>query len=185
RRGRTPPCRDRLAEALGVGRPLEHLELLEVLTGVLAGREDEVAVAERAGVAKDAFDITRPDHVMKVSCPRGRRAMKIHDVTLTIREGMTTWGGEPGPELRPLRRIAKGDSANVSTLTLGDHTGTHVDPPLHFIEGGATADQLPLEALIGPCAVVGYDGDASITGEWLERVVGKPNAPRLLFKTRN
>ncbi len=111
--------------------------------------------------------------------------MKIHDVTLTIQEGMTTWGGEPGPELRPLRRIANGDSANVSTLTLGDHTGTHVDPPIHFIEGGATAAQLPLDALIGPCVVVAYEGGTSITGEWLERAVGKPKAPRILFKTRN
>jgi arylformamidase len=123
--------------------------------------------------------------MMKVSCPHGTRAMKIFDVTLTIREGMTTWGGEPGPELRPLRRIASGDNANVSTLTLGDHTGTHVDPPIHFIEGGATAEQLPLEALIGPCIVVAYEGDTSITGEWLARAVGRPAAPRILFKTRN
>ena len=113
------------------------------------------------------------------------RATKIHDVTLTIREGMTTWGGEPGPELRPLRRIAGGDSANVSTLTLGDHTGTHVDPPLHFIEGGATADQLPLDALLGPCQVVGYDDEGTITGAWLDRAVSKPKAPRILFRTRN
>ena len=152
---------------------------------MLARREHEVSVAERAGVAKDALDITRPDHVMKVSCPCGTRAMKIHDVTLTIGEGMTTWGGEPGPELRPLRRIANGDSANVSTLTLGDHTGTHVDPPLHFIDGGATAEQLPLDALIGPCTVVAYEGGGTITGEWLERAVGQPKAPRILFKTRN
>lgn len=111
--------------------------------------------------------------------------MKIHDVSLTLREGMTTWGNEPGPELRPLRRIAKGDSANVSTLTLGDHTGTHVDPPLHFIEGGATADQLPLDALIGPCVVLGYDGSTSITGEWLDAARVPSDARRILFKTRN
>ena len=111
--------------------------------------------------------------------------MKIHDVSLTLREGMTTWGNEPGPELRPLRRIAKGDSANVSTLTLGDHTGTHVDPPLHFIEGGATADQLPLDALIGRCVVLGYDGPSSITGEWLDAARVPSDARRILFKTRN
>lgn len=113
------------------------------------------------------------------------RAARIHDVTLTIRQGMTTWGDEPGPELRPLRRISGGDSANVSTLTLGDHTGTHVDPPIHFIEGGATADQLPLDALVGPCVVVAYDGDSSITAAWLDRAVAQPKAPRILFKTRN
>lgn len=111
--------------------------------------------------------------------------MKIHDVTLTLRAGMTTWGNEPGPELRPLRRIATGDSANVSTLTLADHTGTHVDPPLHFIEGGSGADALPTDALVGPCVVVGYEGTASITAEWLDQARVPPDARRILFKTRN
>ena len=74
--------------------------------------------------------------------------MKIHDVTLTVRPGMTTWNNEPGPTIEPLRRIGKGDTANVSRVSFGDHTGTHVDPPLHFIEGGATADRLPLDAML-------------------------------------
>ncbi|HUQ42688.1 MAG TPA: cyclase family protein [Candidatus Limnocylindrales bacterium] len=111
--------------------------------------------------------------------------MKIHDVTLTLRPGMTTWGNEPGPEITPLRRIAKGDSANVSTITLGDHTGTHVDPPIHFIEGGATVDQLPLEPLLGPCVVLEHDATGNISGEWLQRANVPPGTTRVLFKTRN
>jgi arylformamidase len=111
--------------------------------------------------------------------------MKIHDVTLTLRPGMTTWGNEAGPELRPLRRIANGDSANVSVLTLADHTGTHVDPPIHFIDGGATVDALPVDALLGECVVLAYDGDTSITGEWLEAARVPKAATRLIFKTRN
>jgi arylformamidase len=111
--------------------------------------------------------------------------LKIHDVTLTLRPGMTTWGDEPGPAIAPLRRIAKGDSANVSLLTLGDHTGTHVDPPIHFIEGGKTADQLPLDALLGPCRVLSYDGAGNISAEWLDRAKVPPETTRLLFKTSN
>jgi len=85
---------------------------------------------------------------------------------------MTTWGGEPGPGITPLRRIARGDTANVSTITFGDHTGTHVDPPIHFIEGGATVDELALDALLGPCVVVEYDGTGNVS-------------KRILIKTRN
>ena len=81
--------------------------------------------------------------------------MKIHDVSLVLRRDMVTWPGEPAPRIEPLRRIAKGDTANVSVVTISDHAGTHVDPPLHFIEAGNTADKLPLDALIGPCVVVG------------------------------
>src|SRR5713226_1392398 len=89
-----------------------------------------------------------------------RRSMKIHDVSLTLRPGMPVWPNEKGPEITPLRRIAKGDGANVSVVSFANHTGTHVDPPVHFIEGGNTVDRLPLASLVGPCAVVHYGGDS-------------------------
>ncbi len=98
---------------------------------------------------------------------------------------MTTWGNEPGPRLEPLRRIAKGDTANVSVLTLGDHTGTHVDPPIHFIEGGATAETLPLDAMVGPCVVVRYEGTDNVSAEWLESAGVPKGTQRLLIRTSN
>lgn len=98
---------------------------------------------------------------------------------------MTTWGDEPGPRLEPLRRIAKGDTANVSMLTLGDHSGTHVDPPIHFIAGGATADQLPVDAMLGPCVVVRYEGKANVSAEWLESAGVPRETERLLIRTSN
>jgi len=105
-------------------------------------------------------------------------------VTLTLRPGMTTWGNEPGPTIEPLRRIAKGDSANVSLVSFGDHTGTHVDPPIHFIDGAATVDQLPLDALVGPCVVVEHTGASHVDGEWLGAHV-PAKSTRVLVKTRN
>jgi arylformamidase len=111
--------------------------------------------------------------------------MKIHDVTLTIRPGMTTWGDEPGPKITPLRRIARGDTANVSTITFGDHTGTHVDPPIHFIEGGATVDHLPLDALLGPCVVVEFDGTGNVSADWLQQARVPADTKRILVKTSN
>ncbi len=35
-----------------------------------------------------------------------------------------------------------------------EHGGTHMDAPIHFAEGGLTMDQVPLDAVIGPTAVV-------------------------------
>ncbi len=110
--------------------------------------------------------------------------MRIHDVTLVMRPGMPTWPGEDGPSIEPLRRIAKGDGANVSVVRLGNHTGTHVDPPIHFIEGANTVDRLPLDALAGPCRVVAYDSDAHISADWLGSH-GVAGVERVLFKTRN
>ena len=111
--------------------------------------------------------------------------MKVHDVSLLLRPGMVTWPGEPGPTMTPLRRIAKGDTANVSVVSFSDHTGTHVDPPLHFIEGGNTVDRLPLDALIGPCRVLAYDRTEHVSAAWLDAAKIPAGAERLLFRTRN
>ncbi len=111
--------------------------------------------------------------------------MKIHDVSLALRPDMITWPGEPAPRIEPLRRIAKGDTANVSVVTLGDHAGTHVDPPIHFLEGGNTVDRLPLDALVGPCVVVAFDGPGHVSAEWLDRAKIAAGTERILFKTPN
>lgn len=111
--------------------------------------------------------------------------MKVHDVSLVMRADMPTWPGEDGPRTTPLRRIAKGDSANVSIVSFGNHTGTHVDPPVHFIEGASTVDRLPLDALVGPCHVLHFDGPGHISGDWLERAGVPIGTERILFRTRN
>ena len=111
--------------------------------------------------------------------------MRVHDVTLTLRPDMPTWPGEQGPRIEPLKRMARGDSSNVSLVTFGDHTGTHVDPPVHFIEGGVGIDNVPIDALVGQCQVVGYDEDEHISQQWLERAAIGPGTQRVVFKTRN
>ncbi len=111
--------------------------------------------------------------------------MRVHDVSLVLSEDMVTWPGEPGPTFAPLRRIAKGDAANVSLVTFGNHTGTHVDPPIHFIEGANTVDKLPIDALVGPCRVLAFDGPGHVSAAWLETAKVPAGTERLLFKTRN
>ena len=59
--------------------------------------------------------------------------------------------------LEPIKRIARGDSSNVSTLHMSAHTGTHVDAPRHFFDDGAGAEALPLELLIGRARVIEVD----------------------------
>ena len=111
--------------------------------------------------------------------------MKVHDVSLVLRPDMVTWPGEPAPRIEPLKRIAQGDSNNVSLIAFGDHTGTHVDPPLHFIEGGNGVDKLPVSALVGPCRVVEFKGTDHISAKWLDGAGIPAGTERLLFKTRN
>lgn len=108
------------------------------------------------------------------------------DVTLAIGPEMLTWPGDPPVAVDPAKRLARGDASNVSDLRMGSHTGTHVDPPFHFIGGGTTVDRLAIDALVGPAMV------ADLT--WVERRIGpdeldKLGLPegteRLLMRTRN
>lgn len=75
------------------------------------------------------------------------------DLTHTIENGMTVYVGDVVPRVSKFKRLAK-DGVNLSTITLGSHTGTHVDAPIHFIEGGKALDQLPADAFVGEAVVV-------------------------------
>ena len=111
--------------------------------------------------------------------------MAFYDVSVPLRAGMPTYAGEPGPELHYLKQIARGDSANVSALSLGSHTGTHVDAPHHFLDGRSTVEEMPLEALIGPAQVIELTEQRHITADDLDAAVLPQGARRLLLKTPN
>src|SRR5215470_1934183 len=85
--------------------------------------------------------------------------MKIYDVTLAIGARTPIYAGDPPAEVESAKRLAAGDSANVSKLAFGAHTGTHVDAPNHFLEGSRRVDQLDLTKLLGPCRVVSVSSD--------------------------
>ena len=110
--------------------------------------------------------------------------MALIDISVPIQAGMVVCEGDPPVQVQSHLAMARGDYADVSRLVLGSHTGTHVDAPAHFIPGGATVDQLPLGALVGPAAVVEVAAAGIITRGDLEGL-GSPPAARLLLKTRN
>ena len=49
------------------------------------------------------------------------------------------YGGEKGINIKPLNQIKKGDSANTKLISFHNHSGTHIDYPNHFINGGKTS----------------------------------------------
>jgi arylformamidase len=111
--------------------------------------------------------------------------MRLFDVTVPLRPGMPTYDSEPGPELAPLHRMARGDPSDVSVLSLGSHTGTHVDAPSHFLPGADGVESLPLDALMGPAFVVDLQESHEITHAQLARAGLPVGAQRLLLKTSN
>jgi arylformamidase len=104
----------------------------------------------------------------------------IIDISVPVRTGMVTYPGDPEVSLERVKAIADGESANLSKLDLGVHSGTHVDAPLRFIDGAGGADELPLNVLNGPCEVV----EAAALDESAVGAVPE-GAERVIFKTPN
>lgn len=111
---------------------------------------------------------------------------KIYDVTIPFSVEVPVWPGDPAIELRPLDRISAGASSNVTQIVCPTHCGTHVDPPLHFHDGAAALDAIPLERWVGPCQVVHLpDNVARIEPDHLEAAGIAPETTRLIFRTSN
>src|SRR5712692_26245 len=113
------------------------------------------------------------------------RTMKIYDVTVPIRAGMPIYEGDPAVEIQAWSALAKGDSANVSFLHFGAHTGTHVDAPAHFIEGAWKIDALPLDLLIGPARVVRVADDVTEIDPNFISAAALAGGASVLFNKRN
>ncbi len=111
--------------------------------------------------------------------------MAFYDVTVPLSNELPTYPGDPGIQIGDWRALAKGDSANVSVLNFGAHTGTHVDAPAHFIDGAEKIEWVPIDSLIGEAVVVEVPQDVVvIDGDFVANHV-LPGTQRVLFKTRN
>jgi len=110
---------------------------------------------------------------------------EIVDISVPLLPEMPVWPGNTGVRIVPLRRMVTGDKNNLSGLDCGVHTGTHVDAPWHFLEDGSTAEQLPLDAMIGE-AFVAYLPDIDvIAADTLAGLTLPTGTARLLLHTRN
>ena len=111
--------------------------------------------------------------------------MKLYDISLPVFPGMVVWPDNPNVTLRRTLDQAKGDLATVSELSLGVHTGTHLDAPLHFVPGGAGVDALPLEVLCGPALVCHALNANALTADVFEAMNIPAGTERLLIRTHN
>ncbi len=106
------------------------------------------------------------------------------DISLTIYSGMPYWPDNPPVNVEPSQCLAHGDVCNVSKMTIGTHTGTHVDGINHFIKGGMGIDQMPLDATIGKARVIEIKDSQSIKVAEIEPF-NIQAGERILFKTQN
>jgi arylformamidase len=110
--------------------------------------------------------------------------MKLIDVTVPLDATLPNYPGNTPFSLEPIKRLARGDSSNVSTLHMSAHAGTHVDAPRHFFDQGSGAEALPLEMLVGRARVIEVTSRKGIGPDDLSAVDLSEDV-RLLIKTAN
>lgn len=123
--------------------------------------------------------------------PRHRASARLPvdgwmDVTATLVPGVTpVYEGDAPMQFGFLKDMRRGDPLTLSTYTLGAHSGTHVDAPMHFVRDGAAVDAVALSALMGPVRVIALaDSVTVIDRAELERHPWR-GADRLFFRTRS
>jgi arylformamidase len=110
--------------------------------------------------------------------------MKLIDVSVPLDAQLPTYPHNTPFTLEAIKRIARGDTSNVSTLHMSAHTGTHVDAPRHFFDAGPGTDALPIYMFIGPARVIEIRSRAGVSAEELS-AIDLSDDVRVLIKTHN
>lgn len=112
--------------------------------------------------------------------------MNYIDISWPISSDMTAYKDRSVVRIIPIKSFEH-DAVRESLITLGSHTGTHIDAPAHFIENGVTTDVLSLDATIGPCVVIDmtHCGQSITYADLIAVTDCIKKGSRILFKTRN
>lgn len=112
--------------------------------------------------------------------------MKVYDISMSVTEAIMTYKNNPAN--KPVFEV-QADHSNAShyetKVTSNLHTGTHIDAPLHMIEGGAMMESYPIERFISPCRVI--DLSHVVDRIHKEDLIGRgiEAGEFVLFKTKN
>ncbi|MBO34447.1 MAG: cyclase [Rhodospirillaceae bacterium] len=111
---------------------------------------------------------------------------RIIDLTFTIHEGMQTFPvhWQPAVEITQLGRHGQEDR-ETRKIVIGTHTGTHMDAPSHFIPGGETVENIPLDQLIGPATILDFtwaEEKQELGIDDLKKAIGDSPMERLVFR---
>jgi len=107
-----------------------------------------------------------------------------YDIAVPLKQGMNCFPTDPPPKIYRYHDRDLGGRVTMSMLEIISHTGTHIDAPVHFIPGGSTISDMPLDATVGPCRVIEIKDPEKIREGELEKHHIK-KGERILLKTRN
>jgi arylformamidase len=157
--------------------PADTQVLLLARHGILAWGN---SVQQACDIA-DLAEYTAKIAIAHASLPNRRRVL---DISVPNGPGQHVYPGDPEPRVEQVRSIAKGDPCNLSLLTMGSHTGTHVDAPFHFLADGPRLGDVSLDRMVGEALVADLRGRAAVDAAALADVPLRPG-DILLCRTDN
>ena len=110
--------------------------------------------------------------------------MKLIDISVPLQSNLPVYPGNTPFAVEGIKRLARGDSSNVSTLHMSAHAGTHVDAPRHFFDAAPGTESLSLDLLLGRARVVEIATRTAISAADLSPLDLSEDI-RLLIKTHN
>lgn len=109
--------------------------------------------------------------------------MKIIDLSLEIYDGLQSYSSHPKIEIKPdstfensrHRYIGEADGFESRMLKMSDHSGTHIDAPIHFIANGQTTSEMALENCFGEALLIDVSAlkkaDEAVTNKMLDEAL--------------
>ena len=112
--------------------------------------------------------------------------MKLYDLSQPLNQDFPFWPYYPPFEVKYIKRKAE-HGVNAQYIMTSNHMGTHLDAPRHFVTGGMTIDEIPLEWLYGPGVIVNLADELDeldvYTPEMIEKRVEVREGDILLLHT--
>jgi arylformamidase len=108
---------------------------------------------------------------------------QIFDISRTLNASIATWLEDHKFSLAETLAIENGAAVNLSKISMSIHTGTHVDAPYHYLNQGATIEQIPLFPFWGPVQVVTVNQESGPMGLEDFSQIDLSLAPRILVRT--
>lgn len=113
--------------------------------------------------------------VVAAPVPANAASVKdVKDLTHTLDEEFPTYFGVPHFFRKQIYNYAE-HKVNLFELTVNEHTGTHMDAPLHFSADGWSVDDIPPQQLFAPLCVIDIrqkavaNADAQLTPDDIKR----------------
>nr|WP_319472250.1 cyclase family protein [uncultured Sphaerochaeta sp.] len=151
---------DRLGKALHYLTYRHQVEAVQRMAGQAANdlvyRLNSMLVSHKLDLdfRKDLYETARKAFSHQLYQERKREAaIQRYDLSICLESGHAIYDGDPDTILEPLHTIEREGWA-LTRLSLGSHTGTHMDSPSHLLKEGKTLDTYPLSRFFATAYVM-------------------------------